>query len=203
MVGYNLLNVIRSPGGVASAPGVSHEEVPPMSDPQYTLSMRVCSKCHTEKPIEAFAPRGDGTSLRRHDCRTCHSTQKYAKPASLSREHDPVRAAFMHAVRTGKISRPSTCEECGGGGLIQAHHPDYSRPFDVEWLCTTCHGKRHRRPISPPPAEEYCRNGHLLTPQNVRMSQTKTGTKRYCRTCIRLRDARRTPRVQQRGKTNR
>lgn len=27
---------------------------------------------------------------------------------------------------------------------LNAHHADYSRPLDVEWLCIGCHSRRHR-----------------------------------------------------------
>lgn len=56
-----------------------------------------------------------------------------------------------HAIRDGRLTRPDLCENCGGPGQpfdddrapIQAHHHDYSKPLDVEWLCRDCHGARH------------------------------------------------------------
>lgn len=53
------------------------------------------------------------------------------------------RDKLCHAVSNGKIIRPSICSKCGQGGRIHGHHPDYSKPFDVIWLCALCHGKMH------------------------------------------------------------
>jgi hypothetical protein len=54
------------------------------------------------------------------------------------------------AVRAGWLTRPSKCETCGGPGnitgdrpRIYAHHEDYARPWDVQWLCNRCHAQRH------------------------------------------------------------
>ena len=34
------------------------------------------------------------------------------------------------------------CQRCGDPKSL-AHHEDYSRPLEVTWLCTPCHGLRH------------------------------------------------------------
>ncbi len=47
-----------------------------------------------------------------------------------------------NAIRDGKIVR-QPCEKCGK--KAQAHHDDYSKPFDVRWLCPKHHGEAHRR----------------------------------------------------------
>jgi hypothetical protein len=47
------------------------------------------------------------------------------------------------AIRDGKL-KAKPCERCGFALGVQAHHEDYSKPLDVVWLCTKCHGARHR-----------------------------------------------------------
>lgn len=74
-----------------------------------------------------------------------------------------VRAAIV----SGLLIRPKTCNRCGiepppcsdGRSRIQAHHHDYSKPLDVEWICSKCH--RAETPLpevmgAPTPGE---RNG--------------------------------------------
>lgn len=57
--------------------------------------------------------------------------------------NNPIRrrahTAVRRALRDGRIVRPSSCVRCGGTGRIEAHHPDYFKPLEVEWLCTPCH----------------------------------------------------------------
>lgn len=54
------------------------------------------------------------------------------------------REAVKYAVRVGKLIRPGHCERCKKPCKPHAHHPDYTKPLDVEWLCRDCHGKEHR-----------------------------------------------------------
>jgi predicted Zn-ribbon and HTH transcriptional regulator len=43
------------------------------------------------------------------------------------------------ALLNGDIKRQKVCSLCGSTHRISAHHPDYTKPLDVEWLCSSCH----------------------------------------------------------------
>ena len=44
-----------------------------------------------------------------------------------------------------EITKPDHCQKCGREGYIEKHHPDYTKPLLVEWLCTKCHGETRRK----------------------------------------------------------
>jgi hypothetical protein len=50
------------------------------------------------------------------------------------------RTTFGNAVRDGRVIPWPVCAVPDCCGKPQGHHPDYSRPLDVVWLC----GKHHR-----------------------------------------------------------
>ena len=52
--------------------------------------------------------------------------------------------AINRAVKSGKAQKPGVCQSCGAKGPVQAHHDDYTKPLDVQWICASCHGRRHR-----------------------------------------------------------
>ena len=54
------------------------------------------------------------------------------------------RHATLYAVKTNKIIRPTVCSKCNSTNKIYSHHEDYSKPLEVIWLCSKCHGERHR-----------------------------------------------------------
>lgn len=60
------------------------------------------------------------------------------------RRPEQVRAwrAVQQAVKTGKLVR-QPCETCEATPA-EAHHPDYSKPLEVRWLCRPCHAELHR-----------------------------------------------------------
>lgn len=60
-----------------------------------------------------------------------------------NRDKRAAQIAFGNAIRSGKIKRQSCCSACGSTVRVHGHHEDYSRPFDVVWLCSKCHGLRH------------------------------------------------------------
>jgi hypothetical protein len=55
--------------------------------------------------------------------------------------------AVRRAIAQGKLVRPPNCSKCGsvdikgsdGRSTIHAHHHDYTKPLDVEWICVKCH----------------------------------------------------------------
>lgn len=54
--------------------------------------------------------------------------------------HEAARAAVHAAVRRGELVRqPCPC----GNVKSQAHHHDYSKPLEVEWMCRACHDAEH------------------------------------------------------------
>lgn len=53
------------------------------------------------------------------------------------------RKKLMHAVERGKIIK-QPCTICGNQ-KSEAHHPDYSKPLDVVWLCRKHHVEEHNR----------------------------------------------------------
>lgn len=63
--------------------------------------------------------------------------------------YDPLKGSarrkVRYAIKTGKMVKPDKCEDCRKTGKIGAHHKDYSKPLEVNWLCGPCHGERHRR----------------------------------------------------------
>jgi len=60
--------------------------------------------------------------------------EKYPEKA---RAHDLV----AQAIRSNKLVR-LPCETCGDKN-VHAHHKDYSKPFQVTWLCPPCHRSVH------------------------------------------------------------
>jgi hypothetical protein len=63
---------------------------------------------------------------------------QYLKRARMEKTAQiKARQAVANAVRDNKLhKRP--CKRCGSE-KAEAHHPDYSKPLEVEWLCRPCH----------------------------------------------------------------
>jgi len=77
------------------------------------------------------------------------SAEQTARRLSIQQKHRAAdrkkrraHGAVARAIRQGKLSRPSLCEECGSPNQLEAHHDDYAQPLQVIWLCKFCHAKR-------------------------------------------------------------
>ncbi|MDD4445491.1 MAG: hypothetical protein PHC36_06740 [Eubacteriales bacterium] len=51
------------------------------------------------------------------------------------------RTAAGNALRDGRLPHGTQCYLCGGAENLEMHHPDYSQPLRVYWLCRVCHRK--------------------------------------------------------------
>ena len=80
-------------------------------------------------------------------CLDCHAThmrewRKNHRLTGLARLKMNCRAYFNVYLRRGSIKR-QPCVKCGK--KAQAHHPDYSKPLQVVWLCRPHHLELHRQ----------------------------------------------------------
>lgn len=62
---------------------------------------------------------------------------------------DKVKAhmAINNAVRNNRIKK-LPCMLCGNPE-VQAHHTDYTKRLDVQWLCSKCHSEKHNTNKKP------------------------------------------------------
>lgn len=63
-------------------------------------------------------------------------------------DRSKARRKLTKAIETSKIIKPTSCGHCGTSEKkIQGHHWSYlpEHWLDVIWLCTSCHGKEHKR----------------------------------------------------------
>ncbi len=113
--------------------------------------VRRCFKCKCEKHLDDF-PRNKYKALGRlHICRQCkadmdrinraRSGYYKAKQPSKSKLQSIVRSAVCKAVKSGSLIK-LPCLVCGST-RVEAHHPAYSLPLDVVWLCPEHHHQVH------------------------------------------------------------
>jgi hypothetical protein len=106
-----------------------------------------CSKARKREWELANLERKREVQKRYHN----KNPKRGAGDSRQHRERHPKKArarrAVEYAVRIGKIIKPEICEDCGeivsDLRKLHGHHADYSKPLDVEWLCRSCHEKRH------------------------------------------------------------
>ncbi len=126
---------------------------------------KVCITCHKLKPYSEFYRHPGTRDGHLGKCKECqkaayqlrnpekvkaYDKSRYQKPerkASLEQarvkrrmlhpEIRKARTAVYRAVRKGAIIKKS-CAICGSL-KSDAHHPDYNKPLEVQWLCRKHH----------------------------------------------------------------
>ena len=120
--------------------------------------MKKCTDCEIPKPLTEFYRQADRKDNHRGECKKCHSKKgwknslarldDYNAQRTGRRREDPrkhkARQAVQDHIKLGDLVRPEKCSKCHKGCKPEAHHADYSKQLDIEWLCTTCHGEWHQ-----------------------------------------------------------
>jgi len=118
---------------------------------------KVCSKCKERLKLELFNKRSTTKDGRQAQCRACSNQSRidwHRRDPEKARAYDrarqntvevKARAAVSTAVKSGRMVKPDVCtvDGCEETQDIAGHHPDYSRPLYVIWLCRQCHEDAH------------------------------------------------------------
>lgn len=96
-----------------------------------------CKRCGG--PLrDSIAPKS-GNKLRW--CPACHAKAKRLA-RSIRPEKVKAQRRVAYAIERGLLQR-QPCEVCGVTDGVEAHHPDYSHPLAVRWLCRLHHRRLH------------------------------------------------------------
>lgn len=85
-----------------------------------------------------------------YDNKYIHSPKGKSKKAAFRNTPEQrikikARMAVNNARIRGKITRMECCV-CGDI-RVHAHHPDYTKPLEIIWLCPTHHKEAHKKEI--------------------------------------------------------
>lgn len=136
------------------------------------LAMKTCFKCGQSKPLSEYyrhAGMSDGYLNKCKECAKRDAWKNRQDNLEHYREYDRSRAKLpkrisasqsitaeyrkryperyrannlvSSALKGGKLTKLN-CWVCGAG-KVEAHHPDYSRPLEVVWLCPEHHKEIH------------------------------------------------------------
>lgn len=125
-----------------------------------TPAYKTCLQCQRSLPAASFHKSGTRRDELQIYCKPCNrdrvkawrkaNRDKVSETNRRYRTNNPeknIAHRRLHkALRDGRLTKPSGCEDCGLAASpedLQAHHEDYSKPLDVEWLCRCCHMRRH------------------------------------------------------------
>ncbi len=133
---------------------------------------RICKRCKKILPIEQFIKAKDkpfGRGYRCVDCNRLNYRARRERNKETHRRKDrayyekhreeilekrrlylkenkvkvAARQKVKNAVFNGTLVRPKFCSKCNVDCWPDAHHEDYSKPLEVEWLCRKCHQIKH------------------------------------------------------------
>lgn len=144
-----IVSAAETPKGASQSPDLSHRT-------------KCCPRCETEKPETEFSARFvKGKRYLQSYCQECLSGYvrgwlqtpegrgRHRKSLARSYARYPERVAarrvVSQAIARGHMTK-GLCQFAGRDclGPVQAHHEDYSKPLEVQWLCRRHHTQADR-----------------------------------------------------------
>lgn len=143
-----------------------------MSNPELLSATKTCTACGEGKPMDEFWRYRKTPDGHQSWCKECQKAYRRANPEARrkwdqrgrrrnpnthrchnarwvrrNREKKRAQGLVRTELRAGRLQRPSACSECGVATSVDAHHDDYSKPYEITWLCRACHVARHREVV--------------------------------------------------------
>src|SRR5664280_2931354 len=130
-----------------------------MGDVEWQFVCQQCGRAFEDYPSESrkYCSKRCADEARRTvrpKCKVCGKPVRLMRNIYCSRSCRNKDLGFQRADVTsysGLYRRvhelypnPEPCAICGAPGKHR-HHPDYRKPFDIVWLCESCHHKLHPR----------------------------------------------------------
>ena len=120
--------------------------------------MKTCSKCGLVKDESEFNKDRSRKDRLQCWCKECQRPiiqkwghehpEKNREKVSKYKEKNPDKVlahnTVNNAIRDGKLIR-GPCEIKGCEEPSEAHHKDYNKPLEVNWLCKEHHIELHRK----------------------------------------------------------
>ena len=135
--------------------------------------MKKCKSCNKDKELSEFHKHTIAPDGLRYSCKPCRRMEaqlynrdrpkseaskkwrknnhdKFIAQSRRTYKRNPhkysARRAVRDALRNNTLVKPSHCcintERCNGS--IDGHHPNYTKPLEVQWLCRTHHLAWHK-----------------------------------------------------------
>lgn len=133
--------------------------------------MKKCERCGVNFIPDKYNPKQKrcGSIKNKIGCtylfqkeRMCEYNKKYRKTDEYKiynrkkikeyYKNNPIKYKVRHkvfaALKNGTLKKPLKCEKCNKKLFLEGHHPDYSKPLKVIWLCKKCHIETDRLNIT-------------------------------------------------------
>jgi len=112
---------------------------------------KVCPMCEFPLPLTAYAQDNSKSDARTSHCKECRNLMKRLrrekghKFKKYNQEPHKVKAKakVRQALKVGMLKKSNHCEVCDAQTKLEGHHKDYSKPYEVIWVCKDCHAFIH------------------------------------------------------------